>query len=511
MRNFFGGRKKRVAWVLLQVLIFVTFFLSAFNNLDPDFGWHLRLGEIILRYGIPKTDPFSFTMASFPAVDSEWLTNVFINISYPMVGKLGLAVLFAFLPFFALALSGWARFISSLRIKAALLLLTSSVLLPYIGVRPQILTWVFLALIIRLLTGETEWRRWRLFVPAVFMLWANTHGGFFAGLVTFGAFFTVRLLRSRKFDFYDAAVLVFSILATFVNPYGWRLWSEVLSQITDTSIHWTIQEWWPSLFSFNFALIFLIALSAALIRRFRKSLPIEYLVVYLGFLYEALTALRHVPLWLIFTLPIIGQCLYWFYQRVSVNKQANHRFNKVSGGFLLLALGIVLFQLFSSTFSSYPLAENTYYPKEAVMYLRGNPPGGNLFSLYSWGGYLDWKLPEKKVFIDGRMATWRSALPAKGESGYIFGEYSNVVSGKLDAEKVLTDYQVDTVLWPTPGEVKRTIREGLLGRWFKRLFPKIYNSSAPKELGEVLLHSGWYKVYQDKVAVVYRREINESN
>ena len=45
--------------------------------LDPDLGWHLRTGELILASGkIPTADPYSFTVAGAPWVEHEWLWQV---------------------------------------------------------------------------------------------------------------------------------------------------------------------------------------------------------------------------------------------------------------------------------------------------------------------------------------------------------------------------------------------------------------------------------------------------
>src|SRR5476651_104309 len=87
---------KYCGWVLFLVLLGL-YWLRGSVILDPDFGWHVRMGQIILSKGIPATDVFSYTMPSFPMVDHEWLTNVFLAFSYPFSHLGGLAVLFSVL------------------------------------------------------------------------------------------------------------------------------------------------------------------------------------------------------------------------------------------------------------------------------------------------------------------------------------------------------------------------------------------------------------------------------
>ncbi len=69
------------------------------------------------------------------------------------------------------------------------------------------------------------------------------------------------------------------------------------------------------------------------------------------------------------------------------------------------------------------------FPYYQVRKIKKERPKGNIFNEYNWGGYLIWKLPEYKTFIDGRMPSWRD------ENGYsAFEEYLEAKSdpGKLD-------------------------------------------------------------------------------
>ena len=64
--------------LLFLVLFGVGFFLTS-NTLDPDLGWHLRTGQLILeRGGAPMQDWYSYTMPLFPWTDHEWLFQVLI-------------------------------------------------------------------------------------------------------------------------------------------------------------------------------------------------------------------------------------------------------------------------------------------------------------------------------------------------------------------------------------------------------------------------------------------------
>ena len=201
------------------VLLFCLFFLKGVVSLDPDFGWHLATGQIILEKGIPRTDPFSFTMPSYPYIDHAWLSDTFIAFLYPKVKMFGLAAIALFLTVLSFlfvhsletiepkkALSGKSSFANlfpaSNRIFALFtsisFLFSLTILLPFILVRTQIITWFFWSILIRVLLDKKLWGKYKVFLPAFFLLWANLHGGFFLGLVAVLIVIVVKSWNEKK-------------------------------------------------------------------------------------------------------------------------------------------------------------------------------------------------------------------------------------------------------------------------------------------------------------------------
>lgn len=254
----FNGWFKRLAFnsqeelsqrskIILFVSLLQLFFIRSLLFLDPDFGWHLRMGQFILTNGIPQTDPLSYTMSSFPFIDHEWLTNVILARLYPLIGFTGLAFLAAFAVVTALFLvipkknSSWALIP---------LLLTAALILPFAGVRVQTITWLFMAFLLKIVLDESFWRRWRFLLPPLFLFWVNLHGGFAGGVGVLFLALAVKVWVDKSF--WKEAFL-FGILclgATFINPYGPRIWEEIWRQGSDTSLRFSIVEWAPIFFSF---------------------------------------------------------------------------------------------------------------------------------------------------------------------------------------------------------------------------------------------------------------------
>ena len=112
-----------------------------------------------------------------------------------------------------------------------------------------------------------------------------------------------------------------------------------------------------------------------------------------------------------------------------------------------------------------------------------------MFSEYGWGGYLIWKMPGKKTFVDGRMPSWREI----GEdSGWVFRDYLKMVRGDKDFRPDFEKYGVGVVLWPREWENKALW--GIKMSWLK---------PNPKKGFLVRLEeAGWKKVYEDGVAVI---------
>src|SRR4030042_4267273 len=211
---------------------------------------------------------------------------------------------------------------------------------------------------------------------------------------------------------------------------------------------------------------------------------------------------RHIPLWTIITLPILSEAIYLLYSDVRNVKYGEERFIKL---FKVLSIGVFIIFITQSLYSSFArssLSEDSFYPKKAVEYLKRNLPEKQIFSDYGWGGYLIWKLPEKKVFIDGRMPSWRWSFQSKKESSYVMEEYLNMLSGEVNYKDVFQKYNVDTVLLPVE---KGETFFNQLDKKFKKFLGRFYKKKINFKFIDELKKDGWTKVYSDDTAVIYQK------
>ena len=85
--------------------------------------------------------------------------------------------------------------------------------------------------------------------------------------------------------------------------------------------------------------------------------------------------------------------------------------------FLISFLGILSFSSFALQVSQNGFKQITQetayyeeYPQKALDFIERKKLKGNILAEYEWGGFIAWYKPNIKVFIDGRMPSWKGVL-----------------------------------------------------------------------------------------------------
>jgi len=191
------------------------------------------------------------------------------------------------------------------------------------------------------------------------------------------------------------------------------------------------------------------------------------------FLLLSISSWRNMPLFPLVTLPLLAEM-------IEVLAPRGISYYLRSGWVILILLGLVGYVGYDRYFAVIPLSTNEAlmgsqqnYPYAAAQYIKQEQLPGRMFNEYNWGGYLIWKLPEKKVFIDGRMAIWQT------KTQNVFRDYLTISHAESGALELLDRYGVDLVL---------TYTGGSLGQYLPA-------------------HAdNWQLVYQDKLASIFTRE-----
>lgn len=476
--------------ILLTFFYAVIYFLKAKAYLDPDFGWGIRVGEYILKSRIPQNDPFSYTMPSYPFIDFSWLTHVIMFRLYSEIGYIGLAIFFTTIAVSALLVIIWK---SDWKLIFLQILFGASILFFYFGVRSQVVSWFFFAILSQLILDDTVWRRFRYIVPLLFLLWANLHGGFVAGLGILLITIITKYLanfssKTWKKALPDIFVVVLSACFTLINPHGISLWRELIGSMTNVSIRFNISEWQPLSYRSSLLIFIFISFSLAFLYQFRNKYSRHVFLVYIILLIAGFSSTRNVPLFVIYTLIAIKIGFQYFLREVGNNKLNLFRFRIIYVFFFLFVLILAIEQVKNNYLAAVASGEQAY-PQQAINYLIKHPSKGQIFSSYGWGGYLIWRLPQKKVFIDGRMPTWRQkAIPNESRSAY--EDYNSVFVMKTSMSRIFKKYNIDTVLLPK--------------QWFTRNEDVKTQQTILKFVNE-LKKNNYMQVLQDEIAYIFKK------
>lgn len=515
-------------WVLFYLLILVLLLKQSFSYLDPDFGWHLQVGqEIAESFLVPSANQYNYTFTG-SWVDHEWLSNLIVYEIYAHSGYIFLSLIFTLLIIAGLLIlfrQIYRRIPGDSVILIAIFQFIGLVAcLPHFGVRIQELGWLFL--IILLFIIEEYERRQKYFsifllIP-LFYVWACLHGSFPLGLVLLLAYIVIKGVQKiwsasrfgelivfngvlswhKIIKFSIFTFLAFSV--TLLTPYGTSLY-DFLGGYANTFYLKNIQEWLPQYYyPFQYFQILYLAISTLgliiYVRNFLKSKKensfnlwrIFLFVIFFGLSFKSR---RHFPLFFVATLPLVVES---YTNDLAIRCRGQHKLSTIIiRCFLVVSLMSVIVALFFNiNFTNQPFVDyNKNYPGEAIKFLRQNKAYSNvnIFNHYGWGGYLIRVWPEKKLFIDGR-------LPQVEFSGHTFlEEYYEIIKKDANFKEKLERYNIGLVLLPV-----RPPRQKVRS-WEHLLFQVDENEiNAPNYLVQYLEGSSeWQKIYKDKTSIVF--------
>jgi hypothetical protein len=457
-----------VVYLLLAIAV-----VDVFTFADSDLWGHIRFGQAMLKAGhMIEADPYSYSAPDHLWRNHEWLSEVIFALLYNSGGVFGLELLklccsAAMVLFLALAL---AETEALGQIQGAVVMLTAPAMATYMQMRPQLFTFTLLAALVWLLALDSYRRAGRLWLAVPMMaLWANFHGGYIAGLGALGiyaAVASIQAIRENR-DWRRVAhlslIVVASVLATLINPFGVGAWYAVAHALANPLTRSVINDWqpitvtigglWktsvPAAIIFVYAIGFLSALMVGVALAPRgNDLPL--IVIAVIFSVAALASMRNLVLAVIVTSVPLARHLGLAWQQRGAGRPARRaatrdrsllavtdqpdRSSREYVGQLFAAVAAILL-IFNGLFAR-ALESIVPNPAGAVAFMKEHRLHGNVLSIYNWGEYLIWHLaPESKVFIDGRYDT---VYPPQ-----VIKDYFVFEAGSPDPERVLKAYKHD--------------------------------------------------------------------
>ena len=437
---------------------------------EPDAPWLLKAGEIIWTQGIPRLDIFSFTRAGQEWINAQWLFQALL---YPVwkvggfAGLNGLAVACIAATFALLYRAG--NYPGQDALTALLGLLALWAASPRLNLRPEILSFFYLALILfvqsRFRAGA---RRAVWLLPLTQWAWANSEGLWPLGLALIWAGFGDAWIEHRRGRSQAApgslselaAASLLALPVCLATPYTWRgflfPW-RLLVQVSLESnyIKQSIGEFQPAFSAgdplwIRWPFLILVALGVVSIWLERRRLRPFQLALWLILLLLGLAGRRNIALFVLFSFPLLAAALGAFLAR-----RPRPRLRAAAGiGFILLAalaIGTITTNRFFLWDRSYRIFgtgfKETIFPAQAAQKLLDSGFEGKVFNQMSMGGYLIWKgYPKWKVYSDPRLEVYGPEF-FRHES-LLFTDYPSFVAEdeKYHFDAVLLNYRAEPLL-----------------------------------------------------------------
>jgi hypothetical protein len=414
---------------------------------DPDTYWHLASGQWMIDHrAILRTDIFSSTVAGTPYSVGEWLGEVVLALVFSAAGWSGLAIfsaaLVAIAAFFLARLSrrDGAPLVAALVVVGCALIVSKSRWTD----RPAIFTFVLFAVVLDLLHRARAGSRGALIaIPPLILLWANLHGGYAIGIGLVAAF-TLEALVRRRADLGPFAVaLVASVALSFLDPETFGAAGAAAHVFAPP--RFISEELPPDVLEATglvFALFVLATLAFALLGAAAGLLEV---IVLIPLLWLALSGQRHIAYFAFAATPFVagGAARLYATLRLPRRTLAPLPPRAAAALALLLCVGAI-----ASAFGAAAAPDERAYPVAALGALRSG--SGVLLNEYSWGGYLIARVPERKVFIDGRLIPFYPA---------VLRDYLDAVDLHPGWKDVLSRYGVTEVLLPPTKALAVALRE----------------------------------------------------
>ena len=429
--------------------------LATVTQADSDLWGHLRFGlDTLATHRLPFEDPYSFTQDR-PWINHEWLSELTMGVAYAIGGTAGLAVLKGLFVAGALSIAWLAM--SRVRPDARIVLMAALALgtVPVTRtLRPQLWTLLSLALLCTtLLAADRRWRRW---LPLLFIFWANSHGGWIVGFGIFALWTLFDIVEARKIQAEPIGVLVASGLATLITPYGWTLWTFLASTVSLSGR--AITEWqplWNAPPADSMPWVAAVAIILVL-----ATQPVanrgQILGVLAALAYASLKIVRIVPLFVLCTGVLMSAAFARRWPR------PERRSVPAAKGEWPLAIGLVIASivgagwLLSSSLRCVAVEGEWIADAAAVRRLK-SAPSGRVVTFFNWGQYAIWHLsPDLRVSMDGRRETVYSDAR--------LDEHGAILDGRPEGLAVLDHWSPEYVWLPS---TSTTTKAWLVSRGYR--------------------------------------------
>lgn len=419
------------------LFLFAIFSVSLLQGMiDPDLFWHIRAGSDILESGkIVLPDSWNYLYEGSVWVNQQWLIEVIFALLYKTGG---ISAIFYFKAIFC-ALIGFFIFKSVEKKEISITYISTAIVIALIAryflMRTQALSFLFLAVLIYILEKASSPKKLFVLIP-LFALWANVHAFFGLGLFTLGMYIGSKILSDVIEDgkitsafsgenLFSMATAALSALATFINPFGIKIFQTAGSLFTQRQ-ETLVSEWlpvWKYPLTSNWMFFVYFGLLIFLGIVFSNKIKFTHIAISAPLIGFGLYSVRILPFSVIATAPLFASLVEGLFEAMKLREKKPGKALPYVAVFLA-ALSMISFSYRLTKPLSIP--DTVYredYPLGATAYMKENGLKGKIFNEFDWGGYIVFSSKDFKTAIDGRTAVllfprgyleeWRDTVDVK--------------------------------------------------------------------------------------------------
>jgi hypothetical protein len=404
---------------LFGVILWAPLLSGDFSVLrDSDTCWLIQTGLWIRAHGaVPAHNPLGGSypvLSAVPLVCYQWLFELILGLAYQWLNLQGVVLWVAFLfawSYVLLVFWLYRRGFKGIPGIMGAILISLMVLTLFAIARPMLMSLFLTAVLLWLLFKPlSEKAKWVVF-PLLFLLWANAHLGFIAGLLIFGCFQAEAAWRLRSGR--PIGLWLLCAVATLVNPAGAGLYTYFWGLAHSPFMMDNIRElkpppWERPIFVLYFVLV---ALSGVFAWQDARIRPAER-VLFLLSLVLGVYSFRHVYLLGLISLPFLAASLErcsgmppCFASRCFVTYFVNigRHFKQEREKPMAWILALLLVGALCAKGHRFPAAFPQTNTLAGVMgYLNRNLPTTPILTSEQWGSYLIF-FSDARGYLDSRM------------------------------------------------------------------------------------------------------------
>jgi hypothetical protein len=445
------------------------------NLATADIGRHITNGDLLLN-GITDVlyeNYYSFTEPTHPFTNHHWASGVLFHVINAAIGFAGLSLIYILLSVACMLIMVRATAQGSPVHWALLFAMLTVPLFAYrVEVRPEGFSYLLLAMYFMILS---KYRSDALKFPSMVMclvllqlLWVNLHIFFFLGIGITGVFLVDAIINNAdKLKVRNLSFLILILTITsLVNPHfhngllaPFTIFNSYGYMVIENQTVFFLQERFgnPQFIHLEiFGMLVVMVTIWAIATNVWRHMVVE-MIMAIGFLILSLMAVRGIPLFAMFFIPLMSRSAQLYFERTHFKTR-----ERISG--VVPYFGIVFCILFIPMKGTYASANKGYNEIGAFdgveasgKFLQRAEIPGRIFNNYDIGSYLIYFLKEgQRVFVDNRPEAYSVAF---FDSTYIPMQENDDFFKKKVLEydlNVICFYRHDATPWGQPFLIRRT-------------------------------------------------------